>query len=211
MPMRMPGRENPPPTWSLPGTICSQRTARSWQKASPLPPAGHRRGRFAAPGAGAPPRKHLGGPLRRPAPHPLLLTLPELTLTRSFARLPFVPQDAQDLSGRCEMILHLQASGLKTRLAHTGVQHAVVGLSGGLDSTLALLVTVRAFDALSLPRKGILAVTMPGIRHHRPHQGQCGKTGRASGGRFLYGADRRRGERPFPGHWPRSHGTRRDV
>ncbi|MFR2561585.1 MAG: nitrilase-related carbon-nitrogen hydrolase [Anaeromassilibacillus sp.] len=106
-----------------------------------------------------------------PAPIPFSLSLPDLTLTRSFARLPFVPQDAQDLSGRCEMILHLQASGLKTRLAHTGVQHAVVGLSGGLDSTLALLVTVRAFDALALPRKGILAVTMPGF----------GTTGRTKG------------------------------
>lgn len=106
-----------------------------------------------------------------PVPIPFSLSLPELTLTRPFARLPFVPQDAQDLSGRCEMILHLQASGLKTRLAHTGVQHAVVGLSGGLDSTLALLVTVRAFDALALPRKGILAVTMPGF----------GTTGRTKG------------------------------
>lgn len=69
------------------------------------------------------------------------------------------------------MILHLQAAGLKTRLEHTGVRHAVVGLSGGLDSTLALLVTVRAFDALQLPRKGILAVTMPGF----------GTTGRTKG------------------------------
>ena len=69
------------------------------------------------------------------------------------------------------LVQERQASGLKTRLAHTGVQHAVVGLSGGLDSTLALLVTVRAFDALSLPRKGILAVTMPGF----------GTTGRTKG------------------------------
>ena len=106
-----------------------------------------------------------------PAPIPFSLELPDFPITRSFARLPFVPQDAQDLFGRCEMILHLQAAGLKTRLEHTGVRHAVVGLSGGLDSTLALLVTVRAFDALQLPRKGILAVTMPGF----------GTTGRTKG------------------------------
>ncbi len=98
-----------------------------------------------------------------PSPIPFSLALPDLELKRQFPRLPFVPRDEKDLSSRCEMILNLQAAGLKSRLAHTNAHHAVVGLSGGLDSTLALLVTVRAFDALKLPRKGILAVTMPGF------------------------------------------------
>lgn len=84
-------------------------------------------------------------------------------LTRQFPALPFVPADRQDLSERCEEILALQVQGLKTRLCHTGIRQAVIGLSGGLDSTLAFLVTVRAFDALGLDRKGIIAVTMPGF------------------------------------------------
>ena len=64
---------------------------------------------------------------------------------------------------RCEEILAIQTMGLKKRLDHTGCAHAVVGISGGLDSTLALLVTVRAFDSLGLDRKGIITVTMPGF------------------------------------------------
>lgn len=88
---------------------------------------------------------------------------PAFTPTRKFPRLPFVPDDRNDLTERCEMILNMQAEGLKTRLAHTGIRHAVIGVSGGLDSTLALLVTVRAFDRLGLDRKGVVAVTMPGF------------------------------------------------
>ncbi len=86
-----------------------------------------------------------------------------LEADRVFPRAPFVPEDRGDLAERCEEILNLQAHGLATRLAHTGTRHAVIGLSGGLDSTLALLVTVRAFDLLSLPREGITAVSMPGF------------------------------------------------
>ncbi len=86
-----------------------------------------------------------------------------LDTTRVFVRTPFVPADQGDLAQRCEEIFGLQASGLKTRLAHTGTTHAVIGLSGGLDSTLALLVTVRAFDALGIDRTGITAVSMPGF------------------------------------------------
>ncbi len=74
---------------------------------------------------------------------------------------PFVPGDAGRRRKRCEEILSIQAMGLKKRLEHTGCGHAVVGLSGGLDSTLALLVTVRAFDLLKLPRNQIHCVTMP--------------------------------------------------
>ena len=62
---------------------------------------------------------------------------------------------------RCEKILTLQALGLKKRLEHTKLEHVVLGLSGGLDSTLALLVAVRAFDMLGLKRSGIISVTMP--------------------------------------------------
>lgn len=84
-------------------------------------------------------------------------------LARFFDADPFVPSNADQLSDRCEEILNIQALGLKKRLAHTHAKSAVVGISGGLDSTLALLVTARAFDMLGLPRKGIVAVTMPGF------------------------------------------------
>lgn len=86
-----------------------------------------------------------------------------LDTKRVFPRAPFVPASTHDLAERCETIFNLQAAGLKTRLAHTNTRSAVIGLSGGLDSTLALLVTVRAFDALGLPRTGVHAVSMPGF------------------------------------------------
>lgn len=82
-------------------------------------------------------------------------------LTRTFEKAPFVPSAKSHREERCDEILNIQASGLAKRLRHTGCQSAVIGLSGGLDSTLALLVTVRAFDKLSLDRKGIVCVTMP--------------------------------------------------
>lgn len=80
---------------------------------------------------------------------------------RFFPKTPFVPQNKETLTERCEEILMLQATGLATRLRHTKAKTAVVGLSGGLDSTLALIVMAHAFDLLGLDRKGILAVTMP--------------------------------------------------
>ena len=80
---------------------------------------------------------------------------------RTFPRTPFVPANKALRDERCEEILTLQATGLATRLRHTHAKTAVVGLSGGLDSTLALIVLVHAFDMLELDRKGILAVTMP--------------------------------------------------
>jgi len=82
-------------------------------------------------------------------------------LTRSFNRTPFVPANENTKNKRCEQILSIQANGLKQRLAHTNAKTAVLGISGGLDSTLALLVTVRAFDALGYKRSAIHAVTMP--------------------------------------------------
>lgn len=76
---------------------------------------------------------------------------------------PFVPADRARRSERCEEIFAIQAHGLAKRLAHTHSRRAVVGVSGGLDSTLALLVCARAFDMLGLDRAGILAITMPGF------------------------------------------------
>lgn len=91
------------------------------------------------------------------------LDIKETRLTRPVDPTPFVPHDQNDREKRCEEIFAIQSMGLKKRLAHTGCQNAVVGISGGLDSTLALLVTVRAFDALGIPREKISAVTMPGF------------------------------------------------
>lgn len=83
------------------------------------------------------------------------------TLTRKIARLPFVPQGEDALGRRAELILSMQSEGLKKRLSHTKAKSAVLGISGGLDSALALLVTVRAFKALGKDLRDIIAVTMP--------------------------------------------------
>ena len=90
------------------------------------------------------------------------LKIEETKLTRLIDPAPFVPTDRQNREKRCDEILMIQAMGLKKRLEHTGA-NAVVGISGGLDSTLALLVTVRAFDLCGRDHKGITAVTMPGF------------------------------------------------
>ena len=89
------------------------------------------------------------------------LELEETVLTRPVSPSPFIPADAGDRAQRCREILTIAALGLKKRLEHTGAGCAVVGLSGGLDSTLALLITARAMDLLDRPRTDILAVTMP--------------------------------------------------
>ena len=89
------------------------------------------------------------------------ITPEETKLERTFSNMPFIPTDEEKRKLRCEEILSIQSYGLKKRLEHTGCSAAIIGISGGLDSTLALLVTVRAFDLLKLDRKGILAVTMP--------------------------------------------------
>ena len=98
-----------------------------------------------------------------PAEDTELLLNSALDVLRPAPRAPFVPADPTQRAASCEEILDLQAAGLKTRLAHTGTRSAVIGLSGGLDSTLALLVTVRAFDMLGLSRTGVHAVSMPGF------------------------------------------------
>ncbi|MGC6176692.1 NAD(+) synthase [Lacrimispora sp. 38-1] len=92
---------------------------------------------------------------------PFSMKQEELDLKRRIDPRPFVPDGAAERNRRCEEILSIQAMGLKKRLAHTGCKDAVIGISGGLDSTLALLVTARAFDMLQIPRNQIHAVTMP--------------------------------------------------
>ena len=91
------------------------------------------------------------------------LKIEETKLTRYIDPMPFVPGSKADRDRRCEEILMIQAMGLKKRLEHTHCKSAVIGISGGLDSTLALLVTVKAFDILGMDHKNIKAVTMPGF------------------------------------------------
>lgn len=93
------------------------------------------------------------------------------TLLRKVNPRPFVPADDANLRERCEEIVNIQVAGLCRRLEFTHCRNLVIGISGGLDSTLALLVAVRAFDKLGLDRKGICGVTMPGF----------GTTGRTHG------------------------------
>jgi NAD+ synthase (glutamine-hydrolysing) len=93
-------------------------------------------------------------PIPAPSPH---------RLAREVDPHPFVPQEPATLHERCREVFSIQTAGLARRLEHTGIRRGVLGLSGGLDSTLALLVAVRTFDMLGLPRAGVLGVTMPGF------------------------------------------------
>ena len=95
-------------------------------------------------------------------------------LTRKFDPAPFVPSGKADREKRCEEILMMQAMGLKKRMEHTGSKHVVVGISGGLDSTLALLVMTKTCDLLGMERSAITAVTMPGFgTTDRTYQNAC--------------------------------------
>ncbi|MDO5521752.1 MAG: NAD(+) synthase [bacterium] len=87
--------------------------------------------------------------------------LEECKLTRFIDKAPFVPNNTEQRKKRCDEILNIQANGLRKRLLHTNCKSVVIGISGGLDSTLALLVAVRAFEMLALDKKDIIAVTMP--------------------------------------------------
>ncbi|MDO5775532.1 MAG: NAD(+) synthase [Eubacteriales bacterium] len=87
----------------------------------------------------------------------------ETVLTRFIDPHPFVPSDNTRRERRCDEILDIQTYGLMKRIKHTGAKTAVIGISGGLDSTLALIVAVRAFDKLGLSREGVIGVTMPGF------------------------------------------------
>jgi len=90
-------------------------------------------------------------------------TMPrDFNLIRAINPHPFIPQES-DMQASCEEILNIQVAGLAKRLYHIHAEKAVIGISGGLDSTLALLVTVKAFDKLGLDRKGIIGITMPGF------------------------------------------------
>ncbi|MEG1918056.1 MAG: NAD(+) synthase, partial [Oscillospiraceae bacterium] len=95
------------------------------------------------------------------APIPFHLTVTATALTRYVAPAPFVPESREDRDARCEEILLIAALGLKQRLAHTGAKCAVVGLSGGLDSTLAMLITMIAMRLLDRPTSDVIAITMP--------------------------------------------------
>jgi NAD+ synthase (glutamine-hydrolysing) len=86
-----------------------------------------------------------------------------LPLAREVARFPYVPADPSSRDQRCREVSLIQATGLQTRLEATGIERVVIGVSGGLDSTLALLVAARTMDRLRLPRTNILAYTMPGF------------------------------------------------
>ena len=94
---------------------------------------------------------------------PFTLDIVPLELRRQLSPTPFVPDSSGERAARCEEILRMQAQGLSTRLERSRVKTAVVALSGGLDSTLALIVIARAFDLLSRPRSDIIAITMPGF------------------------------------------------
>ena len=85
----------------------------------------------------------------------------EFELTRTFDKHPFIPKK-EEMQETCEEILNIQVGGLAKRLYHIGAEKVVIGISGGLDSTLALLVTVKTFDKLGLNRNGIIGITMPG-------------------------------------------------
>lgn len=94
---------------------------------------------------------------------PFLINETQVDINRYIAPLPFVPSDDGERRERCEEIADIQSIGLAKRLTHTGLHNVAIGLSGGLDSTLALMVTARAFDRLEYDRSGIHAVTMPGF------------------------------------------------
>lgn len=112
------------------------------------------------------------------------LPLQTLPLQRRFRKNPFVPDSRADVKERCMEILNMQSTGLATRLKHTGVKNAVLGLSGGLDSTLALIVAVHAFDRLKIDRKNILAVTMPCFGTTARTKGNAQKLAQAYGVTF---------------------------
>ncbi len=103
----------------------------------------------------------------------------DTAFTRFVDKAPFVPGRKEEREKRCEEILAIQAMGLKKRMEHTGCRSAVIGISGGLDSTLALLVTARAVDLLGMDRGCITAVTMPGFgTTDRTYSNACELTGR---------------------------------
>ena len=104
-----------------------------------------------------------GGELFNVAHSPVAAAGSPRQLLRKVSPRPFVPADDRDIDARCEEIINIQVAGLARRLDATRCRTLVVGISGGLDSTLALLVAAKAFDRLGIPRTGIIGVTMPGF------------------------------------------------
>jgi NAD+ synthase (glutamine-hydrolysing) len=124
---------------------------------------------------------HPRGPAHRTVPlRPIPAPSPQ-RLLRPVDPQPFVPQDPATLGERCLEVFSIQTAGLARRLEHTGLRRVVLGLSGGLDSTLALLVAARTFDLLGLPRAGVLAVTLPGFGTTERSLGQARRLASALG------------------------------
>ncbi|MEX2288091.1 MAG: NAD(+) synthase [Planctomycetaceae bacterium] len=96
-------------------------------------------------------------------PEPVMPSAWQPALHRPLSRTPFVPSDRRETAAHCREIFAIQSTGLAKRLKHTDVNQITIGISGGLDSTLALLVTIKAFDTLELDHSGIIAVNMPGF------------------------------------------------
>ncbi|HKE10250.1 MAG TPA: NAD(+) synthase [Myxococcota bacterium] len=113
----------------------------------------------------------------------LPLPVGRLSLARRVGRYPYVPDDPLTRDTRCEEVYRIQVQGLTTRLRATGLKKLVIGVSGGLDSTQALLVCARAMDELGLPHKNILAYTMPGFATTARTKGQAWSLMRAIGAR----------------------------
>ena len=84
-------------------------------------------------------------------------------LTREYSKTPFVPEDKKKIREICEEILNIQSYGLAKRLLHTNINKTIIGISGGLDSALAFLVIIKAYEVLNLPKENIIAITMPGF------------------------------------------------
>jgi len=105
----------------------------------------------------------------------------KLALARPIAKLPYVPSDAGDRDRRCEEVYRIQVQGLATRMRATGTKRLVIGVSGGLDSTQALIVCAKAMDELGLPRRNILAYTMPGFATSTRTRNQAWQLMRAIG------------------------------
>lgn len=89
------------------------------------------------------------------------LSVKETALSRTFEPQPFVPDDVQEWAQRCKEIINIQCSGLRKRMEHTGMRKAVIGVSGGLDSTLALLITCRTMQQMGRPMTDVIGVSMP--------------------------------------------------
>jgi len=112
---------------------------------------------------------------------PLAVPGGRVPLRRSIQRLPYVPDDPATRDARCEEVYRIQVQGLATRMRASGTKKLVIGVSGGLDSTQALLVCARAMDELELPRRNILAFTMPGFATSSRTRSQAWQLMRAVG------------------------------